>query len=537
MASKRKLHCPRCNSELIPAESFSGGPCEFWMKCSECRTFVNTYEPQPHQKAVHLDCHVYKGNFGAYGTGKTITSRQEVVKHAMLIPNAYVLIGAEETAQYEQTIKTELEKDLPVDFVAGHSTRYNYIDLKNGSRIAFRPLADVNQLRSYNVTMFVIIEASNTKAEAFHQLKTRLRNAAALRYELDEYGDIVYKKYPDGTVAPVVKIDCRQGIVESNPDSGWIRSDVLLVSDKIYKHGKVPDNYSQLPSEIDKAVCSHVASTDVNKYLPPTFKAELAKNKPAWWVARYLQGSFSYAEGLVYPHALKAPIVCPTFEVPANWKRFVAHDYGLSDPARFLWAALDLGNNLLYFYREDHTDDKSVDDLAQVFYSGAADVPIGGFALPPIIDPKSGPKRDYNKKTLIDLYAEHGILFTPGQVSVDARVFRTNTYIESQKIRIMDCCEYLIKELREYKFPEKTLNQKRRNADKPVDKNNHSINCMEWILMELPANPDELQGGVYDSMGRRIQQTQAADTYQHHALSDNRYENYGGLTINGGTEW
>ena len=55
----------------------------------------------------------------------------------------------------------------------------------------FRPLDDVDKLRSYNLTMFIIVEASEVDPEAFTQLKTRLRNLNASIPVTDEDGNIV----------------------------------------------------------------------------------------------------------------------------------------------------------------------------------------------------------------------------------------------------------------------------------------------------------------------------------------------------------
>ena len=59
--------CPRCGAELRPAKAFIGGESEFWLECTRCNTFVNTYIPQAHQEAFHKDSHRFVGNFGAYG--------------------------------------------------------------------------------------------------------------------------------------------------------------------------------------------------------------------------------------------------------------------------------------------------------------------------------------------------------------------------------------------------------------------------------------------------------------------------------------
>ena len=58
--------------------------------------------------------------------------------------------------------------------------------------------------------------------------------------------------------------------------------------------------------------------------------------------------------------------------------------------------------------------------------------------------------------------------------------------------------------MKEYKFKPKTLNDTS-SDNKPQDKNNHSINPVEWITMVLPANPKHLTLGMLDQFGRDIQ--------------------------------
>jgi phage terminase large subunit len=238
-----------------------------------------------------------------------------------------------------------------------------------------------------------------------------------------------------------------------------------------------------------------------------------------WWVNRYVFGSFLYAEGLVYPNALR--YVCETFEIPKHWKRVMAYDYGLSDDSVFLYGAIDEEHNLLYIYKEIRINNKNVEELARLFNENAKDIPVGGWARPPIIDPKSGVKRDYDKKTLIDHFLDYGISFTPGAISIDARIYRLTTYIDCGKIRIMDCCTGLIKELREYKFKAKNMDTEGWD-NKPEDKNNHAINPLEWICMALPADPNKLIYGIYDGSGVDVTKPKDnIDEYAIFALSDN----------------
>lgn len=495
--------CPRCGALWKETLAMNGGPSEFWRECSNpaCNSYLNTYVPQAHQFAFHEDDHTYVGNFGGFGSGKTLTSREEIFKHIFLTPNGNTLIGANVGSQYEQTIKREIEADLPINFIKYISTQKAYYDLINGHRVMFRPYDDPDKLRSYNLTSFLIVEASEVKRESFTQLKTRLRNMAATEPQRDAQGNIKYKTAKNGVKIPLIKANWQKGIIESNPSAGWIKEDVLLVSSDIQKHGTIVDNYEVDPDIADPAISTHVTSTSANEFLPENFIANNTKNKPLWWTNRYIYGSFLYAEGKVYPKSNAC--VVDDFEIPKDWLRIIAFDYGLTDDAVFIAGAIDIKRGKLVIYDECRTKDNNVETLAKMFKEFTADIPIGGWVCPPIIDPKSGPKRDYDKKSLSDHFLDYGIAFIPGYVNVDARIFRLNTYFESDKIEIMRKCKALIKELDDYKFKaDETVNSG--FSGKPVDKDNHGINALEWITMELPANPELLLHGVFNKAGKNL---------------------------------
>lgn len=219
----------------------------------------------------------------------------------------------------------------------------------------------------------------------------------------------------------------------------------------------------------------------------------------------------------MYPGVAKT--ICEPFPIPRNWKRFIAFDYGLSDPSVFVYGAVDEQHGILYIYKELRVNDKNVEELAKIYKQGAEDIPSGGLVTAPIIDPKSGPKRDYEKKSLADHFLDYGIAFKPGFINVDARVFRLNTYIESGKLRIFNTCVDLIRELREYKF-KADESQHSGFAGKPEDKNNHGINALEWITMECPADPSNLVYGIYDRLGRDLTKERAEQDPGYWALRD-----------------
>ena len=492
-------HCPRCHARLVRAKAHTQLS-EFWLECSnpECNTFVNTYMPQAHQISFHKDAHRITANFGGYGSGKTLTSREELEKHILITPAGTGLIGANVASQYEQTIKREFEADFPEAFYLAYSQQKVYADFRNGYRLMYRPYDDPNKLRSYNLDFWVILEASEVKEESFTQLKTRLRNTAGTTQKVDENGEPMFN-IVDGQAIPVIDHDWRRGIVESNPSAGWIKTDVLNCSDVIEKHGDIHEYYVVLETDKDANISTHITSTSANAYLPEGFIEMQIKNKPKWWVERYIYGSFMYSDGLVYPGFMRC--VCKSFPVPRFWKRIVAFDYGLADASCFLFGAVDERNNLLYFYKEVYGNNRSVEELAALFKDAAKDVPVGGWICTPIIDPKSGPKRDYDKKTLADSFLDYGIAFKPGAINREARVFRANTYLESGRVKVMDCCKNLISQTKELKFKQDKISTTSPWRNEPEDHNDHAVVCMEWICMELPKDPKDLLCGVYGKDG------------------------------------
>ena len=165
-----------------------------------------------------------------------------------------------------------------------------------------------------------------------------------------------------------------------------------------------------------------------------------------------------------------------------------------------------------------------------MFLEGCNDIPVGGYVCAPIIDPKSAPKRDYDKKSLADHFLDYGINFIPGHINVDARVYRLNTYFESGKVRIMECCDGLIKELRDYKFKSNGF-EEAGWSNKPEDKNNHGINGLEWNTMELPANPSNLIHGIYNNKGLRVDEIEEDPYKLYDPLSDD--DEFGSLSDDG----
>ena len=480
---------------MVKCIAFNEAESEFWYKCSHapaCNTYFNSFKPQPHQYSVLVDAHKFIGNFGGFGSAKTYATRQSVYKQLFISTKATVLISANVASQYEQTIKREIEADIPKEFVKEFNRQKQYMELYNGSRILYRPLDDVDKLRSMNLSAWYIIEGSEVSPEAFTQLKTRLRNMAAAEWDGKSY---VVK---NGIRVPDYKYFHGLGMVESNPDSGWIRDEILFRASDIVYHGSALQKYHP-DKDADPAISCHISATDCNAYLPDGYIEQNCAGKPQWWIERFIFGSFEFAHGLCCPKY--ADNIVPTFVVPNNWVKLISYDPGLVDPSAFVNVAVDPIKGIAYAYRDHQYKDCSVKQLAQLYWTQVAfDITHGQLYCQPIMDGKMFGRRMFtDKSTLNEQWANYGVYFKPGHISVKDRLWRINTYFEEGRLKIMDCCENLVREFKDYKYKPQVLGKP--TKEEPIDRNNHSIDALQWICMELPENPADLVLGAFDSSG------------------------------------
>ena len=144
----------------------------------------------------------------------------EIANHAMSIANGRTLITAQSLQQVKEAVLPELEKFLPPWFIARQTkTPLPKYTLINGHEIVIYASNDEEKLRSLNLTAFWIIEASGVAYSIFTQLTARLRNRAAV--VKDKEGREVEHNF--------------LGIVESNPEEGWIRDEFLLRAARFLK--------------------------------------------------------------------------------------------------------------------------------------------------------------------------------------------------------------------------------------------------------------------------------------------------------------
>jgi phage terminase large subunit len=145
-----------------------------------------------------------------------------------------------------------------------------------------------------NLCYVWVEEAAEVSFDYIVQLQTRLRNHATNHHQM---------------------------ILSTNPDLGHVRTEFLLKADKIYGSERA---YFVPEEDKNENIAVHIASTRLNKYLPADYFHSVSKGKEIWWIERYLNASFEYAEGAVYS-TFGDHIVKP-FEIPSHWERMGGAD-------------------------------------------------------------------------------------------------------------------------------------------------------------------------------------------------------------------
>jgi phage terminase large subunit len=439
---------------------------DWWLACNECNALLFCYNPMPHQATFHADPHKYKAFFGGYGSAKTSTCAAELIKLTLSTPGGTSLVGAATLPQLEQTAKKDFMSMLHPSLIDTYSIQKNYIDLINGHRILFRPLDSEGKARSLNLCFIWIEEASEVGFDYVVQLQTRLRNHATNRHQM---------------------------ILSSNPDLGWVRNEFLLKADEIHGAERA---YFVPEEDKNPNISVHIASTRLNKYLPSDYYASVARGKEQWWVERYLNASFDYAEGAVYQTF--GDHIVPPFKIPDSWERLGGSDFGIRDATVLLMGAIDPDKGTVYIYDEYYKNNLPVPEHAKRMREMVEKVPYG--KLKSLVGDPSGKRKGItDMRSIFDHYAEYGLWFKDGDNRIDSGIAKVQAYFSLKRLKVFNTCANTIREGLNYKYKPLELDSKKNPDNKPIDKDNHAMDSLRYLVQELPDDPSQLIQKSYNA--------------------------------------
>lgn len=503
-------NCPRCSKPLVKAKAIDGTESTSFLECPECGTLLNTYHPTLYQNVFLRRPERYKLGAGGYGSGKSRTSIEDVIKHILLVPNARIAVTARTYPSLEATFVKDFYAIFPVKLVRSKNEQKHEIKFTNGSEIIFRSFDDETKLKSMNLTMAVMVEASDIQYGGFTMLQSRIRNTAAMIPYFNSDGTpSMYWDDRQNVYRIKYQHDVRHITLETNPDSGWVKDKFLLDAKTVDFFGDAYNEGYKYKKDRDPHKYVQVVSTSANPYLPETYEEEQTRGKSKAYIAQFYKGSFNFSSNLVFPN-VGITIVSP-HKLPREFNDegrrvlyfMISLDYGINDPTHIIYSAFSTETKKMYVYDELRMNNSDVKTIAeahrkQVRMNGTN---LRGLLMMPRFDGRSYNKRESDLISIGGMFEAEGLYFEPSFATHEARIIKVNALINHDQLEIFSTCENLIEEMLNYKFK---VEKNGKVTNKPVDKNDHGITALEFTVVELPHNLKELKLGVYIPAGTEI---------------------------------
>lgn len=397
----------------------------------------------------------------------------EVAEHALTVPRGRTLITAPKLQLVSDAIMPELFKFIPPWTIEKQTKTPIKINLKNGHEIVVYASNDDGNLRSLNLTMFYMEEASEVDYKIFMQLQARLRNQAGLFR--DEHGMVV--------------ADHRKGIIASNPEQGWLVDNFMLYSNKIYSSPSVNvEPYKKLIKKKEVMYETFLSSSRDNIYLPPGFISTLCVGKTPFWIRKYIDCALEIREGAVYPEFTEH-ILDKEFPIPPSWRRVAGFDKGFKDETAFVLGAIDPKTGIIYVYDEYYVSRQPIQ-----YHAKNVKEKLSGVNLYQNVqaDPTVFNANDRDGKSYAELfYRWSGVSLDPAKNAISLGIERVREYMYSGKLKFFPSCVNIKDEALNYVYPDKETVA---NAEeKPKAGADHLMDALRYMIMGMPQDPFELE--------------------------------------------
>lgn len=217
--------------------------------------------------------------------------------------------------------------------------------------------------------------------------------------------------------------------------------------------------------------------------------------------AQLLDGDWTIADGAAFPEFRVSKHVIKPFEIPENWTRFRAADYGYSSFSCVLWFAIDPHTDQLVVYRELYISKATGEKLADL----VLDLERGERIQYGVLDSSVWHKRGEGP-SIAEVMIGRGCRWKPSDRSAGSRVagknrlhelLKINDETEKPDIIFFDTCRQVISDLQ--------VIPTHPDGEDDIDpryKNDHSYDALRYGIMSRPRSvPWFMQNQGYRVVG------------------------------------
>lgn len=441
------------------------------------------------------------GYTGGYGNGKTAAACIRGINTAIYYEGARVLVGRATRPKLEDSTKKELLKWMPEEWIdRWPSERKNDLLIKNtGSTIEFRHVRqegkgkgeEQSNLLSATYDHIIIDQFDDPEFtyKDFEDLFGRLRGTA--RYIGDDPTmPRVGPQFLDFTANPTRNWLFREvvGPYFLYKDKGFITQKLLY--DKEAK--KCIISVFNAPTRAN----SHITGKRYERRMQIVMRGIAGK--------RFIEGDWSAYEGLIYPDYGDTTHVVLSAEMREYITDLIVrgevgilegYDYGQASPSCYLLAFVDRFFNILIvdgFYQanyEIYKQAKAIKDIRKK-WGIVVENPI--YADPAIFRGRQATTKTIGK-TVAELFQDEEILMRRGSNDIEAGIQKVTSYVAIDKghkhpitgnigaprLFVSSDLEFVSNEFADYYWNRNTIGQ---NVDKPLDRNDHSMDTIKYML-------------------------------------------------------
>jgi len=193
---------------------------------------------------------------------------------------------------------------------------------------------------------------------------------------------------------------------------------------------------------------------------------------------RLLEGDWDVAEGAAFPEFSRSKHVVEPFELPTNWPRIRAADYGYAAPSCVLWGAIDWDNNI-WIYRELYEKHLTAEQLADRILEAEELDPVPHYT---VLDSSCWNKTGFGP-SIAEVMMRQGVRWTPadrnriqGKMEVHRRL-ADEPYSGEPRLRFFSSCQNIVKQIAGIPL------SKSNSEDVDTKSEDHAYDALRYMLM------------------------------------------------------